>query len=171
MSRRRRRRAAAVVIAAATVLAGGCGQPARLDGEAVEERIRGEIEHAHPVEVSNVDCGDELEVGAGRSFSCSVAIEPDAELSVDVRQVDGAGRLEVVPEEAVIVADEVEADIVEVLADRFERDDATVTCAGPEVRVERPDATFECEARDGDETRTVVVRVRDERGGLTYTLS
>ena len=45
-----------------------------------------------------------------------------------------------------------------------------VTCEGPAVRIEEPEATFTCEAVDGDETKEVEVRVRDARGALAYTL-
>jgi len=180
-----RRRVVAGLLAWVAAGSAACGRPAVLDSEAVEARIRARVEDAHPVEVEAVDCPDEIPVEDGGRFRCTVTIDAGSdggagsgsdtghevvELVVEVRQVDGDGRLDVTPTAALLVAAEVETDIVDVLADRFEREDATVDCPGPEVRVEPPDATFECEARDGDDVRTVVVRVRDERGGLTYSL-
>jgi hypothetical protein len=89
---------------------------------------------------------------------------------VTVRQTDDEGGLSVEPARAVLVSDRVADDIEAVLADRFARADATVTCPGPEVRLAAPDAAFTCDAVDGDERKEVVVRVRDARGALTYDL-
>lgn len=163
------RRAAAVVAALALGWVPACGEPASLDVDGAEGRIASQLATTYEVDVADVRCPDEVRVERGATFTCDVELG-GAEVAVEVRQVDDEGGLEVEPTDAVLVTVRVEADIVEVLADRFSRPDATVTCDGPDVRVEPAGATFACTAVDGDEERTVEVRVRDARGALTYSL-
>lgn len=163
------RRAAPVAAALALGSVLGCGQPASLDVEGAEARIASEMATTYELEVADVRCPDEVRAERGASFTCEADLGGTA-VAVEVHQVDDDGGLEVEPAGAVLVATRVEADIVEVLADRFSRPGATVDCAGPEVRVEEPGSTFTCSAVDGDEERTVEVRVRDARGALTYSL-
>jgi hypothetical protein len=162
-------RARLVVLALAAVVAGGCGKPAVLDGARSEDRIGERLAEAYGVEVGAVRCPDDVEVDPGATFRCTARVG-DERVEVDVRQTDGEGTLEVEARAAILSTPRVEEDIATTLADRFERDDVEVTCEGPEVRIETPEATFTCEAVDGDETKTVEVRVRDTRGALAYTL-
>jgi hypothetical protein len=119
--------------------------------------------------VGEVRCPDDVEVEEGAGFLCTAGVGEER-VEVDVRQTDGEGTLEVAARAAILSTPRIEADIATTLADRFERDDVEVTCDGPEVRIEEPDATFACEAVDGDETKEVEVRVSDARGALAYTL-
>ncbi len=151
------------------VLAVGCGRPAVLDTERTEARIATSLTDRFEVEVAAVGCPDEVEVEEGATFTCTAEVA-GGEVEVDVEQRDGDGALEVSPRQAVLVVERVAADIVEVLADQFSRDDVEVTCAGEPVRIEEPGATFECTAVDGPQEVTVEVRVRDARGALTYAL-
>lgn len=162
-------RAAAGAAALAALLGAGCGEPARLDVPRAEASIAERLAETFDVEVDGVSCPERVEVAAGRAFTCRATVA-GSPLTVVVEQADGTGRLAVEPRAAVLVRDRVEGDIATVLADRFAREGATVRCPGPEVRVEEPAATFTCEATDGDEERTVEVRVRDARGALAYTL-
>lgn len=157
------------VLALVAVAAGACGKPAVLDGPRSEDRIAERLAEAYDVEVRSVSCPDDVEVEEGATFPCTARIG-DGRVEVDVRQTDGEGTLEVASRAAILSTPRVEEDIATTLADRFARDDVTVTCEGPEVRIEEPDATFTCEAVDGDETKVVEVRVRDARGALAYTL-
>jgi len=166
---RRRRTRVAGAWAAVAALLGACGQPATLDDDRTEASIRSRLADTYGVSVGSVSCPDDIEVADGARFRCRATVAGGA-VEVDVRQTDGDGALAVEPTRAVLVTDRVADDIVEVLADRFDRDDATVTCEGPAVRVERVGASFRCLAADGDEARVVEVRVRDVRGALTYTL-
>ncbi|QYG93865.1 DUF4333 domain-containing protein [Iamia sp. SCSIO 61187] len=147
----------------------GCGKPAVLDVDRSEVRIRERLAETYDVTVDTVTCPDEVEVEEGATFTCRAEVG-DGRVEVDVRQTDGEGTLEVEARAAILSTPRVEADIAATLADRFARDDVTVTCDGPAVRIEEPEATFACEAVDGDETREVEVRVRDARGALAYTL-
>ncbi len=158
------------VVAPLAVAVAACGQPAVLDGPRSEERIGERLAEAYDVAVGEVTCPDDVEVEEGATFTCTAAVG-DEEVDVDVRQADGEGTLAVSSRSAILSTARVEEDIATTLADRFERDDVAVTCAGPEVRIEEPQATFTCEAVDGDETKQVEVRVRDARGALAYTLS
>lgn len=158
-----------LAIALVALAAGACGKPAVLDVPRSEARIADRLEEAYAVDGVAVSCPDDVEVEDGSTFRCTAEVE-ETTLDVDVRQTDDDGTLEVEAQAAIIVTSRVETDIAETLADRFERDDVEVTCEGPAVRAEEPDATFACEAVDGDETKEVEVRVRDARGALAYTL-
>lgn len=160
-----------VALAAAVVaVVAACGSPARLDGPKAEARIGERLAATYDVEVDAVSCPDDVEVDAGGAFTCEASIGEAGTVSVDVHQTDDEGTLEVESRRAIISTARVEADIAATLADRFERDEVEVTCEGPAVRLEAPDATFTCEAVDGDESKQVDVRVRDARGALAYTL-
>lgn len=156
-------------LAGLTMTAAGCGGPAVFDTERTEARIATSLADRFEVEVTSVTCPEEIEVEEGATFTCTAEVAGQ-EVEVDVEQRDGDGALEVSPRSAVLVVERVAADITEVLADRFERDDVEVTCPGDPVRVEEPDATFECTAVDGPQEVTVEVRVRDASGAVTYAI-
>jgi hypothetical protein len=162
-------RALAAAVAVAAVAVAGCGKPAVLDGPRSEDRIGERLAETYDVEVGAVTCPDDVEVEEGATFTCTARVGGER-VEVDVRQTDDEGTLEVASRSAILSTPRVEDDIAATLADRFARDDVEVTCAGPAVRIEEPDATFTCEAVDGDETKEVEVRVRDARGALAYTL-
>lgn len=162
-------RAALAAASMALLVAAGCGRPALLDTERAEARIAESLEDRYEVEVGAVVCPDDISVEEGATFTCRAAVG-DGELDVDVEQTDGDGALEVSPRQAVLVVDRVAADIENVLADQFSRDDVEVACPGEPIRIEEPGTTFECTAEDGPQTVPVEVRVRDARGALTYAL-
>lgn len=165
----------AVVVGVGLVAPAGCGQPGVLDVDRAEERIRAELSDTYGVDFGEVSCPAEVRVEEGGAFVCTATVVggedgDGGEVDVSVVQTDGEGALEIAAEHAVLSTPRIEADIAETLADRFSRDDVAVTCDGPGVRVEEPEATFSCDAVDGDEQRTVEVLVRDASGALTYTL-
>ncbi len=168
-SRPRSRARVGVAAALATGVLVGCGQAAVLDVDRAEARIAASLGDTFDVDVGAVDCPDEVEVEQGARFSCTAEVG-EATLVVEVVQTDDDGALRVEPTQAVLVTSRVEADIAEVLADRFDRADVEVTCPGGPQRLAPPDATFTCTAVDGDERKDVEVRVRDAQGALTYTL-
>lgn len=147
-----------------------CGAPAVLDGPKAEAAIGERLSSTYGVDVGRVTCPADVEVADGGTFTCEVAVGQASTVSVAVRQTDGDGTLVVEPDRAILSTPEIEDDIATTLADRFERDDVEVTCEGEAVRAEAPDATFACEAVDGEEVKQVEVRVRDARGALAYTL-
>lgn len=151
------------------LLLAACGSPAVLDVDRTEDRIGARLGQTYHVRIDAVSCPDEVVVEEGTTFRCTARVG-DASVAVDVRQSDGDGTLEVEAAAAILSRPEIETDIAATLATEFARDDVEVTCPGPEVRVEEPEATFTCEAVDGDETKVVEVRVRDARGALAYTL-
>lgn len=165
-----RRAAALLATLAGLAVAAGCSEPAVLDVEQTESSIRAQLIEAYDVEIASVVCDDEIPVEEDRVFRCDAQVG-DETVGVLVRQSDAEGTLEVTSEQALLSTDAVETDIAAALADRFSRDDVVVTCDGPAERIEEPDATFTCEAIDGDESREVTVRVRDPRGALTYSLA
>lgn len=165
-----RHRVVVATVGAALLGLAGCGRPAVLDVDRAEGRIRASVAETFDVPVAAVRCPERVEVEAGSSFSCDVELAEDATLRVSVRQTDDEGALSVRPTQAVLVTTRVEADIADVLADRFSRDDVEVSCPGGPQRLEDPDATFTCTAIDGEERKEVEVKVRDAQGALTYTL-
>jgi hypothetical protein len=116
-----------------------------------------------------VRCPDSVTAEAGRTFTCSVSIAGQP-LRVEVHQRGDDGELRVVPAAAVLPLAEVQADLVEQLADRLDDPDARADCGQEAVRVVVPGRSFECEVADGDTMRRVVVHVRDADGSLTYRL-
>jgi hypothetical protein len=146
-----------------------CGEPAVLDGPRSEARIAERLAEAYDVEVGRVTCPEDIEVEAGATTTCTAQVG-EGSVDIAVRQTDGEGALEVEAAAALLSTPRVEDDIATTLADRFARDDVEVTCPGPAVRIEEAEATFTCEAVDGDEVKDVEVRVRDTRGALAYTL-
>lgn len=153
----------------AIVLVAACGSPARLDVERSEARIRTSLARAYRLEVTAVRCPEDIPVEQGATFTCAASVE-GARVRVEVLQRDGEGALRVEPVAAVIVTSALIDDVQKVLADRFERTDAAVSCPGPAVRVVAPGAVIRCSAVDGTERKMIAVRVRDVSGSLTYTL-
>lgn len=160
---------ARVAVLVALGLLGACGKPAVLDGPRSEERIAERLGEAYDVEIRSVTCPEDVHVEEGATFTCTARVG-EGDVEVEVRQSDGEGTLEVEARAAILSTSRIEQDIATTLADRFAREDVEVTCGGPAVRIEEPDATFPCEAVDGDEAKEVEVRVRDTRGALAYTL-
>jgi hypothetical protein len=148
-----------------------CSSPETIDADAAERDIRDYVRDSFDVRVTSVSCPGSVEVAQGRTFGCTARIDrARSALKVTVRQRDDEGSLDVMPASAVLVANAVEADIARELADRFARDDVTVTCPGADVRVAAPGATFTCTALDGPDRKTVTVTVRDPTGSVTYHL-
>lgn len=123
---------------------------------------------AYDLEVTTVRCPEQVDVEAAATFSCTVRIAARS-LRVNASQVDTEGNLRVKPAAAVLVMDEVRADLVATLAGKLDQP-AEVDCGEDAVKVVAPRATFECTADDGGDRKTVRVRVRDVNGSLTYTL-
>lgn len=157
-------------VAAVALALAGCADGSVLEGPRTASTIGDRLEEAYSVEVDQVECPEEIPVADGGEFRCTARVG-DESVPVDVVQTDDEGTLEVTSQRALLSTDAVEADIAATLADRFARDDVEVTCDGPAVRVEEPEATFACAAVDGDETEAVEVTVRDARGGLTYAVA
>ncbi len=164
-----RRAAALLILVGVLVSAPGCARGEVLDGERTADTVRLRLEATYGVDVEEVSCPHEVEVDDGGEFRCRARVG-NSVIDVEVVQTDGRGTLQIAAEAALLSTPAVEADVASVLADRFGRDEVEVTCEGPEVRVEEPDATFTCEAIDGDETEQVEVRVHDASGALTYAL-
>lgn len=148
----------------------GCSQAVVLDAGRTQDSIRARLEDGYDVSVSEVSCPDDVELDAGGTFRCRVTTA-GGRVDVVVEQVGDDGDLAVEPVQALVVTERVVDDIARVLGDRFDRNDADVTCPGPEVRVAEVGATFTCRAEDAGETRTIEVRVRDAHGALAYSLS
>jgi hypothetical protein len=105
----------------------------------------------------------------GRRFTCTVVVGGQP-LTVEVIQEGDGGQLQVVPKAAVLSTAEVQADLLEELADRIDDPDAVADCGEAPVRVVAPARSFECRVEAGEAVRTVRVRVRDVDGSLTFQL-
>jgi hypothetical protein len=136
-------------------------------------RARSEIarslEKTYAVDVGPVRCPDSVRAEDGRTFTCSVTISGQP-LTVDVRQRGDEGDLRVVPTAAVLRTAQVQADLLDELADRLHDREAKADCGHDPVRVVPPDRSFECRVSAGGVIRVVIVHVRDVNGSLTFEL-
>lgn len=154
----------------ALIAATGCSPSPRFDAESIEADVRDRLEDLYEVPIASVSCPEGVEVEAGAAFECA-ATTSAGRVDVVVRQIDGDGVLAVEPAQAVLVTERVAEDIAAVLADRFDRDDALVSCPGAPVRVEEVGGAFTCRALHDGEARSIEVTVRDAGGALTYSLA
>ncbi|MBI2709661.1 MAG: DUF4333 domain-containing protein [Actinobacteria bacterium] len=162
--------AAKVAVVLALAL-GGCSRRPDLDMAAARREIRRTLVSTYgaDVDLGQPRCPARVVARKGERFRCSIDVAGQR-LGLSVEQRDDAGTLQVVPERAVVGLPRVRRELVAALADRIGGRSAVVSCAGPAVRVVAVGATFECAARDGATTRTVLVRVRDLAGSLTFTI-
>jgi hypothetical protein len=151
------------------LLLAACSEDRQLDMDRATSEIDRSLEATYDLDVGDVSCPDSVAAEDGTVFTCAVSIGGQP-LTVDVHQQGDDGELRVVPTAAVLPVAEVQADLVEQLADRLDDPDARADCGPDAVRVVVPDRSFECEVTDGDTTRAVVVPVRDVDGSLTYRL-
>ena len=158
--------AAAVVISA---LLGACSDQAKLDMDEAGAQIASSLEATYDLDIGAVRCPDSVPAEEGRSFTCTAPVGGQP-LTVRVRQRDDDGALRVTPTAAVLRVAEVQADLLERLADRLDDPDARAVCGPAPVRVVEPGRAFECKVAAGGTTRSVVVRVRDVDGSLTFEL-
>ena len=127
------------------------------------------IHQPYDLEMGEVRCPDSVPAEDGRRFTCAVGIGGQP-LTVDVRQQGDDGALRVVPTAAVLRMAEVEADLLEELADRLDDPEARADCGKDAVRVVVPERSFECRVTADDTVRIVIVHVRDVDGSLTFQL-
>lgn len=162
------RRLAATAVALVAVGA-ACSGDSRLDDVRTETAVRDRLSEAFDAEVTEVRCPSDIDVEEGLITLCEADLEAGT-MTVQVVQTDDDGTVAVTPNQALIVTERIEADAAAELSVRYRRDDVTVTCPGPAEQLLEPDATFTCEADDGDDQIDVVVRVRDAWGAVAYTL-
>jgi outer membrane murein-binding lipoprotein Lpp len=158
-----------VAVALAGLLLGGCSDTATLDMDRAGTEIARSLEATYDLDVEQVRCPESVPAEAGRHFTCSVRIAGQP-LTVEVRQRGDEGELRVVPGAAVLRVAEVQADLLEQLADRLDDPDARADCGSDAVRVVVPGRSFECRVTTGGTVRVVDVDVRDVDGSLTFRL-
>lgn len=169
MRRARRGRAPLVGVAVAVLVVVGCSTESRLDADRAEAAVRDQIGEAFATEVTAVRCPDDIAIRQGLAVTCEADLSAGT-MTVQLLQTDDDGAVRVLPEQALVVTEAVEEQAAAALAVRYQRDDVTVTCAGPAERLVEPEATIACEADDGEDTVDLTVRVRDVWGALAFTL-
>jgi hypothetical protein len=161
---------AAVVFAGSPALVlAGCRDEAKLDMARARSQIARSLESTYAIDVGPVRCPDSVEAKDGGRFACTVTVSGQP-LTVDVRQQADGGALRVHPTAAVLRVAQVQADLLDELADRLHDDRAKADCGRDPVRVVPPDRSFECRVSAGGSIRVVIVHVRDVNGSLTFEL-
>ncbi len=133
--------------AAALLLLAACG-PATIDTAVIEKDIRSTIAE-DKVDVETVDCPKDPEAKAGTSYVCSYVVDGSSgEVTVSVRDDEGAGRWDVTTFASGHVAQDIRAG--------YEKEGqkvATVDCPDP-----LKDGTSTCTVRlkDGAESKVTV---------------
>jgi hypothetical protein len=156
-------------VVAGCALLGACSDQAELDMDRAATEIASSLEATYDLDIGPVRCPDSVPAEEGRSFTCTVQVGGQP-LTVRVGQRDDEGALRVTPTAAVLRVAEVQADLLERLADRLDDPDARAVCGPTPVRVVEPGRAFSCKVAAGSTTRSVVVRVRDVDGSLTFEL-
>jgi hypothetical protein len=161
--------AALAALAGCTVLAGCSDSPGTLDQAATERAVRRAVAAEVTPAVSTATCPGPIEQGKGATFSCTVAVKGAGPLPVRVRQVDGDGKLDVVPAAAVVSDTDIESELERSLKAQFDRS-FQAACKGGAWQIRKPGSTSTCIARDKTSRRTVTVTVTDASGTLSFAL-
>jgi hypothetical protein len=157
------------VCAASLVAVAACAGDAKLEMGSARSEIARSLERTYDLDVDDVRCPDSVPAEDGQRFTCTVTIGGQP-LTVAVRELGADGRLRVAPTAAVLLTAQVQADLLEELADRLDDPRAKANCGRAPVRVVLPGRSFECRVADGGSIRVVIVNVRDVNGSLTFQL-
>ncbi len=160
----------AAAVGGLAALAACSGEAGTLDRPATEvavgRAVAAEVEPA----VTATRCSGELPQDIGGTFTCTVTLKGAGVLTVQVRQVDGDGELDVTPAAAVVSTDRIVEELTGALRKQFKRSFA-VRCEGDPFEVRTPSSTSICTARDKTSTRKVTVTVTDPAGTLAFAVA
>lgn len=160
------RLSSSVLLSALAVLAVGCKKsPATLDPAALSSRVS-TVVSAAVAPVASVTCPPKIVVAAGTSTPCTVAFQGGGTVAVVVRQLDGAGNVEVEVGDDWLRGADIAADLTRDFAAIGET--ATVTCPDAVVAA-RPGAAYACKVVRGATTSTAKVSV-DAAGTVSLAL-
>ncbi|MBV9953218.1 MAG: DUF4333 domain-containing protein [Acidimicrobiia bacterium] len=158
-----------LAVLALSVAVAGCGSQAHLDMAKARSEIARSLSSTYAVDVGAVRCPGTVDAEDGGTFACTVSISGQP-LTVDVHQRGDAGALRVVPTAAVLRVAQVQADLLDRLAEQLRDGHAKADCGHDPVRVVVPGRSFECQVSAKGTIRSVIVHVRDVNGSLTFEL-
>ena len=149
----------------AAVALSACGETT-IDAEEQEEFVRDVVVREIGARVVAVRCPENVERQEGDTFRCTVTGADDSTGDVIVTQQEDSKVQVVAP---FLHVTEAETVIANGIDDRLEGDDVDVRC--PEIVVVRKDRLLRCRATAGGTSRTVSVRLTDDRGRFRYRLA
>lgn len=166
------RRLAVVGLGAALATAGtACTRsPDQLDRAATERAVGEVAADRVDLPVTRTTCPSDIPRRRGEEVTCTVRFDHVARpLTVTVRQRDGAGRLAVSFEQAVVDPADITEDLHRALVTRFGRS-FLVDCGTAGAQVVAPGHHFGCKARDRGGPNAIDVTVADVAGTLRYEI-
>lgn len=158
-----------VLVAGGLLVLAACSSDPTLDQSATERAVGKAVAADVDPKVTATRCPEDLDREEGGRFECTVQLQGAGTLPVTVTQVDGDGKLRVVPGAAIVTQERVAAELKAALKDEFDRN-FQVACDLDAVAVREPGSTATCTARDSTSRRTVTVKVTDAAGTLDFTI-
>ena len=149
----------------AAVAFSACGETA-IDAAEQEEFVRDVVVREVGARVASVRCPANVERSEGDTFRCTVTGADDSRGDVIVTQQEDSKVQVVAP---FLHVTEAETVIANGIDDRLRGDDVDIQC--PEIVVVREGRLLRCTARAGGRSRTVSVRLTDDRGRFRYRLA
>ena len=149
----------------AAVALSACGETT-IDAAEQEEFVRDVVARDSGARVASVRCPENVERQEGDTFRCTVTGADDSTGDVIVTQQEDSKVQVVAP---FLHVTEAETVIANGIDDQIEADDVDVQC--PEIVVVREGRLLRCTARATGTSRTVSVRLTDDRGRFRYRLA
>lgn len=119
------------------------------------------------LEVSEIDCPEDVKIKEGETFECEVTVEPSGTIPVVVEMTDDDGSVDVKTKYDVITPKKAAEVIVQGLASKGVS--AKVDC-GKKVRLEKPKSKFTCQATDSQGLTKPVAVTIDEDGKTRWAI-
>lgn len=159
-----------IVLGAALAACGGTLTTSSfLDVDRFEGTIADGILEQTGIGIESVDCPDEVEMGVGNDFECSVTDENGKTGAVEVTQGENGATSWKLAGGISINIDRLEETISEGLATQLDATITSVEC--PEDIVLEAGNDFECTATDDQgDTGVVTVTQHDDAGNITWEL-
>ena len=141
-----------------------------LDTGKLEQTIR-EGAGDGTIEVTSVDCPDDVEVASGTTFECRLLASDGTSAKVVVRQTDDDGNVtwRIVPDRKLLDTEKLETTIRAGIEEQTGAKVEGVDC--PDSIALAKDGTFRCTANvEGGAMKVVEVVQNDDRGNVTWTV-
>lgn len=155
----------AALAALAALALTSCGATT-VDAEQTEAFVRDVVVRQIGARAASVRCPENVERSEGDTFRCTVTGADDSTGDVIVTQREDSEVQVVAP---FLHVTDAEAVIANGIAEQLDADDIDVRC--PEIVVVRKGRLLRCTARATGTSRTVSVRLTDDRGRFRYRLA
>ena len=147
-----------------------------IDGVIVQEEIAGKIREGLPDLDPQVKCPENIPVSAGGTFTCEAKFA-DQNLSYTVTQTDDSGAVSWVPNQALLIIDEIQTKVAAQLSEE-QGGSWTIECdppgSGEGIFVVAPGSEFECSYSGKDtqgkrvENQVLDITVEDVEGNVEW---